>query len=171
MHGAEGGNAIFDFLNTSNEITPRSKSIHIHNEFQWFSNIMESVFIFWTPLMKYERRFSRLHKSTPPGVTHSVTSNKTSNIPLEGLRKPFLALWPRARAIKKCERQRGQELQNWFSRHLQRGKPISGWQESAWLKKTCLWRLGGSDNVLQNQERVKTMKIVRGSPCESHGVY
>ena len=112
MRGAEGGNANIDFLNTSNEITPRSKSIHIHNEFRWFSDIMESVFIFCTPLMKYERRFSRLHKSTPPAVTHSVTSNKTANIPLEGLRKPFLALWPRARAIKKCERQRGRELQN-----------------------------------------------------------
>ena len=46
VHGAEGGNAIFHFLNTSNEITPRSKNIYFCNEFQWFSNIMESVFIF-----------------------------------------------------------------------------------------------------------------------------
>ena len=38
-------------------------------------------------------------------------------------------------------------------------------------KKTYLWRLGGSDNVLQNRACVKTMKIVRGSPLEIYGAY
>ena len=54
---------------------------------------------------------------------------------MEGLKKHKLWTTTRAGTTKKCERQRGRERQNWFSRHLQRGKLIFVPAQSSRMKK------------------------------------
>lgn len=77
-----------------------------------------------------------MRNSKSPNITLSVSSNKTSNIPLEGFKKQKMWTATRAGATKKCERQRGREQHNWLSRHLQREKLIFVPPQSSRTKKS-----------------------------------
>ena len=118
---------------------------------QWISLVFESVKI----CNHFLNTPSEIHASDLPLAKFKVARHyaqcdlqQNQQYSSGGVEKTKIVNGNEGGNNKKCERQRRRERQNWFSRHLQRGKLIFVPAQSSRMKKKGCSGLGGRDIAL-----------------------